>query len=502
MNILELRNITKRYPGVLALDDVSISFLEGEVHAIVGENGAGKSTLMKVLAGAIEPNSGEIIFQNKTYTHMNPQLAHKLQIEIVYQEFNLLPTLSVAENLFAGELAGHSLWVDNKAMEREAAEIFKTMEVSINPKELVRNLSVANMQLVEIAKSLRRGAKVLIMDEPTAPLTNHEVEILFSLVRKLKQDGITVIYISHRLEEIFNLSDRITIMRDGRIVELRQTEGTTKEDLIRGMIGRKISELFPQRNHKSDEVVLKVENLNGNGDTDVNFELRRGEILGLSGLVGAGRTELARMLFGADPMESGEVTLEGKALRIKNPKDAFLSGIALLPEDRKRQGCFLGLPIDQNISMASLDRFCRAGVVNRKEEIAVVHDQIQSLRIATPSPTQLAKNLSGGNQQKVVLAKWLITNVKVMIFDEPTRGVDVGAKQEIYRIMNRLTDEGISIIMISSEMEELLGMSDRIMVLYEGRQNGILEKKDFSQERILTLASGYSIDEEDAYNGN
>ena len=495
---MELREITKRYPGVLALDGVSIGFEAGDGHGGVGETGAGNSTLMKVMAGAIRPDAGELWFEGTRYEHMSPQLAHRLGIEIVYQEFNLLPSLTVAENLFVGELKGHALWIDRRGMEEEAGRLFETMGVKIDPRARVRELSVASMQLVEIAKSLRRGARVLIMDEPTAPLTLHEVDILFGLIRKLRAEGITVIYISHRLEEIFELSDRVTIMRDGRVVELRQTADTTKEDLIRGMIGRQISELFPVRSPVSGETVLEVRGLCGSGDRDIHFDLRRGEILGVSGLVGAGRTEMARMLSGADPMESGEVTLEGKKLHIRNPKDALEQGITLLPEDRKRQGLFLGLPIDQNISIASLEQFSRFGVMLRHRQRRKVLEQIKVLRIATPSPVQLVKNLSGGNQQKVVLAKWLITNAKVMIFDEPTRGVDVGAKQEIYNLMGQLTGRGISIIMISSDMEEILGMSDRILVLYEGKQMGILERGAFSQEAVLTLASGYQGSEEGA----
>ena len=490
-NILELRHITKEFPGVRALNDVSAAFREGEVHAIVGENGAGKSTLMKVLSGAYVPDSGEIVVNGTSFAHMTPQRARELHIEIVYQEFNQFATLTVAENIFAGDLKGSALWIDRQGMERETEALFERMQVRIDPKAYVRELSVAEQQLVEIGRAIHRGAKVLVMDEPTAPLTVREVDILFQLVRRLRQEGTTVIYISHRLEEIFALADRVTIMRDGRVVDVRGIEGLTREDLIAGMIGRSISDMFPRRTVTPGEPVFEVRHLWGNGDQDIHFALRKGEILGIAGLVGAGRTELARLLFGADPIETGEVLLEGRPLRIRTPKDALGAGIAYASEDRKRDGLFLGLPVDRNIASASVGRFCTFGIVNDRKQTAVVKEEIEKLRIATPSLRQLVKNLSGGNQQKIVLAKWLISDVKVVIFDEPTRGIDIGAKQEIYRIMNEMTESGISIIMISSEMEEVLGMSDRILVLYEGRQMGVLEKAAFSQEAVMTLASGY-----------
>lgn len=495
-NILELRHITKRFPGVLALDDVSASFLQGEIHAIVGENGAGKSTLIKILSGAYTPDEGEIIIDGQIFKQMSPQTAHKLKIQIVYQEFNQFPSLSVTENLFAGELKGKELWIDKRGMEKETAELFHIIGVDINPKALIRDLSVAEQQLVEIGRAIHKGARVLVMDEPTAPLTVREVEILFALIKKLKSEGVTIIYISHRLEEIFEVSDRVTVMRDGKIVEVYKTADITKEDLIRGMIGRKISEMFPPRSVKPGGKVFEVRNLCGNGVANINFVLHRGEILGVAGLVGAGRTEMARIIFGADRIESGEILLEDKPLNIKSPKDALLAGIAYASEDRKRDGLFLELSVCNNIAIASIDQFCTAGVVRDKKQIKVVKQEIKKLRIITPSIHQRVKYLSGGNQQKVILAKWLISNVKMIIFDEPTRGIDVGTKQEIYNIMNDLTSNGISILMISSEMEELLGMSDRILVLYEKKQMGIIERKDFSQELVLTLASGYQKKEE------
>lgn len=489
-NILTLSHITKLYPGVVALDDVTLELREGEVHALMGENGAGKSTLMKVLSGAIHPDGGEIIFEGKAYPYMNPQLAHSLGIEIIYQEFNLLPTLSVAENVFSGRLPGNSLIVNKKVMEEKTKQVFETMGVDIDPKEIISNLTVANMQLVEIAKAVVRNTKILIMDEPTAPLTLNEVEILFKLIRCLNKKGVTIVYISHRMNEIFELAERITVMRDGKKICCRLTKNTTEAELIHDMVGRDLTTTFPQRKNRTGDVVLEVDGLSGNGDENISFQLYRGEILGLAGLVGAGRTELARLIFGADPIEKGTIRLEGKEIHPKSPEEAVKAGIALVPEDRKQHGVVLGLPLYENIVLPSLKDICRLGVLSSRKEKVMVDEQIDSLKIKTPSSKQLVKNLSGGNQQKVVLAKWMARKVKILIFDEPTRGIDVGAKQEIYHIMNELVEQGISIIMISSEMEEIIGMSDRILVLAEGRQKGILKKEEISQEKILMLASG------------
>jgi len=369
------------------------------------------------------------------------------------------------------------------------------MGVEINPKALIRELSVAEQQLVEIGRAIRKGARVIIMDEPTAPLTVREVEILFTLLEKLKSEGVTIIYISHRLDEIFRISDHVTVMRDGKVVGVHNTSNITKEDLIREMIGRKISEMFPKRSTIPGKDFFEVRKLSGNGVSDINFTIRKGEILGVGGLVGAGRTEMARLIFGAERMDSGEILMDGKQLKIKSPKDALKAGIAYASEDRKRDGLFLELSVSSNIAIASIDQFCTAGVVNYKKQTSVVKESVEKLRIITPSVNKRVKYLSGGNQQKVVLAKWLISNIKMIIFDEPTRGIDVGAKQEIYNLMNYLTENGITILMISSDMEELIGMSDRILVLYERKQMGIINREDFSQELIMTLASGYQTKE-------
>lgn len=489
-NILELRHISKQYTGVKALDDVSISFRRGEVHALMGENGAGKSTLIKTLSGAIQPNDGEIVFEGTTYTHMEPHQAMELGIHVIYQEFNMMPELSVAENIFMGQQLEGGVLFNKSITEERAQKILDGMHVKINAKETVKNLSVANMQLVEIAKALTRDVKVLVMDEPTAPLTDAEVETLFEIVQMLKSKGVTIIYISHRIAEVFQISDRVSVLRDGRFIKTVMTNDVDRDELIRLMVGREVSDTYPKRDFAPGEVVLELRDVCGNGVENVSFAVRSGEIFGLSGLVGAGRTETMRMIFGADPIDSGEVLLNGQPIHPKHPAEAVKLGIGLIPEDRKQQGLLLDLPIFTNISMATMRDISHFTVVNSRAEKENVNRLVEAVTIKTPSIAQLVRNLSGGNQQKVVLAKWLAANCKVLIFDEPTRGIDVGARHEIYKLMNELCRQGIAIVMISSDMEEILGMSDRIMVLCEGHQAGILEREAFSQETILSLASG------------
>lgn len=489
-NILELKHISKQYTGVKALDDVSISFRRGEVHALMGENGAGKSTLIKTLSGAIQPNDGEIVFEGTTYTHMEPHQAMELGIHVIYQEFNMMPELSVAENIFMGQQLGGGVLFNKAITEERAQKILDGMHVKINARETVKNLSVANMQLVEIAKALTRDVKVLVMDEPTAPLTDAEVETLFEIVQMLKSKGVTIIYISHRIAEVFQISDRVSVLRDGRFIKTVMTNEVDRDELIRLMVGREVSDTYPKRDFAPGEVVLELRDICGNGVENVSFAVRSGEIFGLSGLVGAGRTETMRMIFGADPIDSGEVLLNGQPVHPKHPAEAVKLGIGLIPEDRKQQGLLLDLPIFTNISMATMRDISHFTVVNSRAEKENVNRLVEAVTIKTPSIAQLVRNLSGGNQQKVVLAKWLAANCKVLIFDEPTRGIDVGARHEIYKLMNELCRQGIAIVMISSDMEEILGMSDRIMVLCEGHQAGILEREAFSQETILSLASG------------
>ena len=489
--ILSAQGITKTYPGVLALQNVSVDFIEGEIHALVGENGAGKSTLVKVLSGAIAPDNGRIDIDGKTFARMQPKEAKRLGIEIIYQEFNLVPSLSVAENIFLGNFEGNGVFIDLKAMQRKSRELFDLMQIQIDPSSLVQDLSVAEQQLVEIAKSLMRNARILIMDEPTAPLTVRETGILFNLIRNMKQRGVTIIYISHRFNEIFELSDRITVMRDGTKVTTIDTSDVDRDGLIRLMVGRSLSETYPRTRDGAGEVVFEVRNIKGTKSKDISFQLRRGEILGVAGLVGAGRTELMRCIFGADPIESGDILVKGKKVHIKSPGQAVAAGIAYVPEDRKQHGVLIDLSVRENITLPILKNLSRCLFLKKGEERSVLNQYKDSLKIKTPSFDQKVKNLSGGNQQKVVLSKWLASGADILIFDEPTRGIDVGAKHEIYQLMDRLVQEGKSIIMVSSEMEELLGMSDRIVVLHEGSLAGSIENRDeFSQEKIMAYASG------------
>lgn len=491
--LLSMKNISKQYPGVLALNNISLDVYEGETLALCGENGAGKSTLIKTLSGSILPSEGTIIFDGKEYDGMTPRLSADLGISVIYQEFNLMNSLSVAENVFVGRLPMKHGLFDKKACVEKAKKIFEDMEVDIDVNKPVEELSVAYMQLVEIAKNLAKETRLLIMDEPTAPLTEHECTILFRIMKKLKERGVTIIFISHRMNEIFDVCDRAVVMRDGQMISSHRIEDIDRGQLIRDMVGRNMNEAFPVCEKTIGETVLKVENLSGNGVRNIHFELHKGEILGLAGLVGAGRTEIMRILYGADDGGTGTVILRGKKVFFRNPKDAVKNGIVLLPEDRKREGVLLHLPISQNIVLPNLKKVTNGLVVNRKKVSQMVEKQRSDLKIACYGGEQLAGTLSGGNQQKVVLAKWLASDASILIFDEPTRGIDVGAKWEIYNLMNALCQKGMSIIMISSEMDELIGMSDRIVVLFEGKQTGTLNKEEFSQEAILTLASGEEL---------
>jgi ribose transport system ATP-binding protein len=488
--VLSLKNITKRYPGVLALNNVSLDFLEGEVHALLGENGAGKSTLIKAVAGAINIDDGIIHVGGQDHQQMTPHFSRSMGIEVIYQEFNLVPTLSTAENIFIGDKVGDGPLVNYRAMDRKAREIFELFKADIDPKALVRELSPAKKQIVEIAKAVSKNVKILIMDEPSAPLSVSEVEHMFEVVNQLKQSGVTVIYISHRLEEVFRISDRVSVLRDGEYVATKLTRDTNRKELINLMVGRELKETYPPRANPPGEIALEVKNLTGNGDYDISFSVRKGEILGISGLVGAGRTELAMLLFGAAPIERGEIWVNGELVRMRSPRDAIQQRIGLLTEDRKGKGLFLEMGVGWNISFPIVRRLSKYGVVDTKTEKEITEQYRQRIDIKTPSMEQRVINLSGGNQQKVVLAKALAAESEILIFDEPTRGIDVGAKQEIYHLMCELADNGNAILMISSDMQELLGMSDRIVVLSEGRLAGEVQKEQFSQDYILDLASG------------
>lgn len=488
--ILELKKIQKQYPGVLALSDFSLSFLPGEVHAVVGENGAGKSTLIKVITGAIEPTSGSIHFQGQLVAHQNPIASMEAGIACIYQEFNLIPYLSVMENVFFGSEPVKNGFIDYRQMRERTAAILKELAIEIDPGQKVADLSVGFQQIVEIAKALTREVKVLIMDEPSAPLTTKELDSLFTIVRNLRKKGVTIIYISHRLEEIFELSDRVTVMRDGQYITTMDITETDRDGLIKLMVGRDLVDEFPDEDIEKGEVLFRVENLNTHLLKNISFEVRRGEILGFAGLVGAGRTETARAVYGADPIETGRIYLHDKEVRILSPIDAIKNGIGMIPEDRKQHGILALLSIRKNMTYSALAKYVRRGLIWRNKESSDTQDMKKKLRVKAPSLEVLVSSLSGGNQQKVVLAKTLLTDSDIIIFDEPTRGIDVGAKQEIYLLMKNLARAGKAIIMISSEMPELIGMSDRVLVMYEGRIVKELPRAKFSQETILHYACG------------
>ena len=490
-NILELKHITKLYPGVVALNDVSLEVRRGEILALVGENGAGKSTLIKTCSGAITPTQGEIVINGKSFTGMTPQTSEQNGIGVIYQEFNLVGDLSVAENIFLGRAIRKGMVIDLKAMEKESKKILDSLNIKINPKTLVKTLSVGYQQMVEIAKAVSQNAKLLIMDEPSAPLTSAEVEAMFAIVDKLKAGGVSIIYISHRLDEIFRLADRITILRDGQYVTTLNTDETNKDELVKYMVGRQLTEVYPKRDEicVKDEVIFEAVNVSGNGDKNISFKIHRGEVLGLGGLVGAGRTEFAELMFGMRQKTAGKFIFKGKEISPKTPKDAIELGIGLVPEDRKKEGALLGMSIRCNINMPIYQRISKGTVINEKKEEEIAQTYRKEISIKTPTLDQLVKNLSGGNQKKVILAKWLAADSELLIFDEPTRGIDIGAKQEIYTLINHLVEQGKTVLMISSEMEELMGMSDRILILAEGNMTGELNKSEFDQERIMQLAS-------------
>lgn len=490
-NILELRHISKYYPGVTALNDVSLSVRRGEIHALIGENGAGKSTLIKTCSGAIEPSEGEIVINGKSFASMTPKLSEENGIGVIYQEFNLVGDLTVAENIFLGRAIRKGLVVDFAAMEKEAQVILDSLNIKIKPSAMVKNLSVGYQQMVEIAKAMSQNAQVLIMDEPSAPLTNAEVESMFAVVDLLKSRGVTIIYISHRLEEIFRLSDRITVLRDGQYVTTLITKDSTEDELIKYMVGRQLNEVYPARDPGciQDEVIFEAKSVCGNGDKNISLKIHKGEVLGLGGLVGAGRTEFAEMVFGAEKKTSGQFFFKGKEINPQTPKQAIKIGIGLVPEDRKAKGALLGLSIQENINMPIYHRTAKCAVIDYKRAKKIAQQYKEEISIKTPSLEQKVKNLSGGNQQKVILAKWLAAESELLIFDEPTRGIDVGAKQEIYTLINELVEQGKAVLMISSEMEELMGMSDRIIILAEGCVSGEISKPEFNQEIIMQLAS-------------
>lgn len=490
-NVLEFKNVVKLYPGVVAVDDVSFGIEEGEIHAIMGENGAGKSTLIKMVGGAIQPTSGSIVINGTEFSGLTPAIAGENGIGVIYQEFNLVPTLSVAENICLGNRERYKYLRNLKYMAQVSKEILTELGLDIHPYCMVGELSTGQQQMVEIAKQMVKNVKILIMDEPTSSLSLAETEKLLAMVKMLKARGVTILYISHRLEEVLNISDRVSVFRDGHYIATKKTKEIDRKELIKMMVGRELGDEYPIRNSKpSEEIILSVRNLSGQGDKDINFDLHKGEILGVAGLVGSGRTEMAKMLYGAAKKESGTIFINGEEIDIKNPQSAVKAGIGLIPEDRKREGVFLDYSVGWNIAIMSIKKLCKGIFLDKAKNEALSKDYIKKLAIATPSAKQYVRNLSGGNQQKVAVAKTLATEANILIFDEPTRGIDVGAKQEIYKLMHSFAEQGKSIIMISSDMEEAIGISDRMMVFYEGKISGILNKEEFEQNRIMTLASG------------
>ncbi len=496
--LVRMEGIEKRFPGVHALNQCRFELRGGEVHALVGENGAGKSTLMKILAGIYDKDAGQIFIQGREVEIHGPRAAQALGISMIHQELNLMPHLTVAQNVFIGREPRHgfNLLLDDGALNRAAEELFAMMHLKLDPRTKVADLTVAKQQMVEIAKALSYNSQVLIMDEPTAALTEAEIAELFAIIRQLRSRGVGIVHISHRLEELKQISDRVTVMRDGHYIDTVQTEEASVDSIIRMMVGRTIYESSPEvPEDNGQEVVLEVKHLN-RGDIlqDINFKLKRGEILGFAGLMGAGRTEVARAVFGADPIDSGEIYIHGQRVRVDSPQTAVKYGIGYLSEDRKRYGLALGMDVESNIVLAAFQKFLKwIGWVDRSRTQSNADQYVDALAIKTPGLQQRVKNLSGGNQQKVVIGKWLTANTDILIFDEPTRGIDVGAKSEIYKLLNDLARQGKAIIMISSELPEILRMSHRIIVMCEGRITGELSAAEATQEAIMTLATQRSV---------
>ncbi|HKZ27459.1 MAG TPA: sugar ABC transporter ATP-binding protein [Rubrobacteraceae bacterium] len=487
--LLEMRGITKHFPGVVALDGVDFELEKGEVHVLLGENGAGKSTLVKMLAGAYRPDEGEILLDGEATSISSAMDAQKLGISTIYQEFNLVPQLTVAENIFLGRQPRRFGFVDRRKMREEARKLLDRMKVLVDPDALVSNLGVAQRQMVEIAKALSLNARILIMDEPTASLSGQEVERLFEIVRGLKEEEVAMIFISHHLEEVAEIGDRVTVLRDGKVVD-RVPASTEHSELVRMMVGRSVEAQFPRRRPEVGEILLEVKNLSREGVLeDISFQVRAGEVVGMAGIVGAGRTELARAIFGADPVDSGEVWVEGRRMESDDPREAKRRGLGFVTEDRQGQGIVPPLSVAENLGLASLERNTRVGLVNRREQRKQARKMIEDLNIRTPGLEQEIRYLSGGNQQKAMIGKWLLADSKVLIMDEPTRGIDVGAKVEIYELMNELTENGAGILMISSDLPEVLGMSDRILVMSGGRITGELSAEEANGENVMELAT-------------
>ena len=487
--ILTLKNITKEFPGVKALDDVTINIERGTIHGLVGENGAGKSTLIKVLAGIYQPNEGEIILDGKPCRFNSPIEARRAGISVVHQEIKLAEPLSVAENMFLGNVQLKNGLVDWKGMRRRAREIVEDLGMDIDINAQVSSLTVAKKQIVEIMHAINNNSRILIMDEPSAVLTDRELEVMFRIVKQLRDKGITIIYISHRLDEIFGLCSNVSVLRDGCHIDTIPVASVDRQGLINMMVGREMGQEYPKEVGNVGGTILEVKNLSRGILQDISFEVKSGEVFGISGLVGAGRTELARAILGIDKPESGEVYVRGKKVHYRTFADAIRDGLGLIPEDRKLQGLVQIMSVKRNTTLVNMKRVLRAGVISSSLEEKLSKEYADKLHVVTPSMETEVQYLSGGNQQKVVIAKWLFQNSEILFLDEPTRGIDVGAKAEIYRLINRMAKEGKTIIMISSEMPELLGMCDRIMVMHEGHKMGELNAAEATQAKIMALCS-------------
>lgn len=489
--VLEMKNIEKSFPGVKALDDVSFKVKKGEIHALIGENGAGKSTLMKVLTGVLKSDRGELFLYGEKVLIDNINQAQELGLALIFQEINLVQTLPIAENIFLGKLKRNNAGlVDWKVIKSEAEKILRSMDFQLDVNKKVESISGAAKQMVEIARALSADAKILIMDEPTSSLTTVEVEKLFTIMRRLKERGVTIVYISHKLNEIFDICDTVTVLRDGKVIDTHPVANVTPEKIIEQMVGRTIEMEFPKRNTKPEEIIFEAKNIRRKKILfGIDFFLRKGEVLGLAGLVGAGRTELAEVIFGAEKMEEGEISINGKKIAIHSTKDAKLNSMGMVTEERKETGLALDFSLTKNITITNLNKISRGSFfINNKKESQAADEYVKKLNIKTPSINQQVLNLSGGNQQKVVIAKWLFSDVDILILDEPTRGIDVGAKYEIYLLINKLIEQGKSIIMISSELPEILGMCDRVVVMHNGMKRGELTGKEINAEAVMRLA--------------
>ena len=490
--VLEMKDISKTFPGVKALDHVQLQVKPGEVHALMGENGAGKSTLMKILMGIYtKDNGGEIIFNGQPYHVSNPKEAMDHGVAMIHQELNPILDMSVYENIFVGREIRKNGLVDAKAEIAEAEKLIKECGLHVSPKEKLRNLTVAQCQLIEIIKAISINAKVIVMDEPTAAITDREVELLFEHIRSLTAKGVAIIYISHRMDEIFSICDRVSVYRDGQYIGSGDTKDLDEAQLIKMMVGREITDVFPKLEAKIGDVIFEAKNIAGGKDCGLLF--RRGEILGIGGLVGAGRSELVEGIFGMHELASGEIFVKGKQVKVHSPKDIIKEGVALITEDRKVTGLNLSGSVNDNIAMVAIKKLLSHGLYNKNKARAASMEYIKKLNIKTPSGDQITGNLSGGNQQKIVIAKWLLNDPDVIILDEPTRGIDVGAKRDIYLLLGKLVQQGKAVIMISSEIPELMGVCDRIMVMCEGNLSGEVQRDAFSQERIMTLASAIEV---------